>query len=239
MEYWQWLLAIFGALLTGLGKGGVPGVGNLTVVIFAAIFEPKASVGLLLPILIAADLVAIRIYRHHVEWSYLRRLLPWMVVGVLVGYFAFELLDSRQFQQLIGIIVLSMTFLRILKLGKNVPHHWGFRSFMGLIGGFATMVANAAGPVAHMYFLAVRLPKMVFIGTGAWCFFIINVFKVPFQVDLGIIHTTSLQTSLLLAPIAMLGVLLAPYVVKRISQLWFERLVWVFIIVAGLRLVWV
>lgn len=98
------------------------------------------------------------------------------------------------------------------------------------------MVANAAGPVAQLYFLAIGLPKMAFIGTGAWCFFIVNLFKVPFQIDVGIIHLHSLQISLALAPVAMFGVWLAPYIVRVISQTWFERLVWVFIVVAGMKL---
>jgi len=241
------LLAWLGALLMGLGKGGLPGVGNLTVVIFASIFDPKASVGLLLPVLISADIVAITLYRRHAQWSYVWRLLPWMCAGTVLGYFAFGVMNSNHVKVLIGATVLGMTALQIVRTvlkryraadaGDNVPHSLPFRAGMGLLGGFATMVANAAGPVAQLYFLAVGLPKMAFIGTGAWCFFLINVFKVPFQVELGIINFSSIQLSLAIAPAAMIGALLAPRIVRFIPQRLFEWLIWVFIVVAGVKMI--
>lgn len=237
MDWASWVLAGLAALSVGLGKGGIPGVGNLAVVLFAMVFDPKASVGLLLPVLIAADVVAVTVYRRHVEWRYLLRLLPWLGVGIVLGYFVFDWLSNTGFQRLIGSIVLLMTFMRMLKLGAVIPHHFLFRSGMGITGGFATMVANAAGPVAQIYFLSIGLPKLAFIGTGAWCFFIVNLVKVPLQVDLGIIHFESLRTSFLLAPLAVIGALTAPRVVHWIPQKLFERLVWIFIVVVGLKLV--
>lgn len=248
IELWQWLLAALGALLVGLGKGGLPGVGNLTVVIFALTFDAKASVGLLLPILISADIVAIAIYRREVHWGHLWKLLPWMMVGTLIGYFTFARISSEQVRSLIGITVLSMTalhFLRQWSLKRKgpaaedlLPHTRTFAGGMGILGGFATMIANAAGPVAQLYFLAVGLPKMALIGTGAWCFFLINLFKVPFQVDLGIIHLDSMRASLTLAPVAMIGAVVARSIVVHIRQSWFEFLIWSFIIVAGVRMLW-
>ena len=98
------------------------------------------------------------------------------------------------------------------------------------------MVANAAGPVGQLYFISVGLPKMAFIGTSAWCFFIVNIFKVPFQAHLGIINLTSLQISLTLAPIAMLGAWIAPKVVHFIPQRIFSFIVWFFIVLAGVKL---
>ncbi len=245
LELWQWLLAALGALLVGLGKGGLPGVGNLTVVIFALTFDAKASVGLLLPILISADVVAVTIYRKEVAWRYLWKLLPWMCLGVLAGYATFARMTSEQVQTFIGVIVLLMTalhFLRVWWRRRKVeeedlfPESRLFSVSMGIIGGFATMIANAAGPVAQLYLLAVKLPKLAFIATGAWCFFLVNLFKVPFQVDLGIIHMESLSVSLSLAPVAMLGALVARRVVRYIRQSWFEALVWSFIILAGVRM---
>ena len=81
----DWMLICLGALLVGLAKGGIVGVGNLTVVLFVMVFEAKASVGLLLPVLISADIVAITVYRRHADWTQLGRLLPWMFVGIGVA----------------------------------------------------------------------------------------------------------------------------------------------------------
>lgn len=242
----DWMVVCLGALLVGLGKGGLVGVGNLTVILFAFVFEAKASVGLLLPVLIAADVVAITIYRQHVNWTYLWRVLPWMAVGVLLGYVLFGSLSDLLVRRIIGGIVLGMTLIQVWRslakqygwgdFADRVPHALWFRLTLGLLGGFATMVANAAGPVAQLYFISVGLPKMAFIGTGAWCFFLINVFKVPFQAHLGIINLTSLQISLTLAPVAMLGVWVAPRVVQYIPQKVFSFAVWFFIVLAGVKL---
>jgi uncharacterized protein len=242
----DWMIVCTGALLVGLGKGGLVGVGNLTVILFAMVFEAKASVGLLLPVLIAADIVAVTVYRRHVNWSCLWRLLPWMGVGILIGYFLFGILSDMLVRRLIGGIVLAMTLIQIGRtlaretswgdFAGRMPHSLGFRALLGLLGGFATMVANAAGPVGQLYFISVGLPKMAFIGTGAWCFFIVNVFKVPLQAHLGIINLHSLQISLTLAPVAMLGAWVAPSVVRHIPQRIFAIAVWFFIVLAGIKL---
>jgi uncharacterized membrane protein YfcA len=242
----DWMLICTGALLVGLGKGGLVGVGNLTVILFAMVFPAKASVGLLLPVLIAADIVAITVYRRHANWVYLWRLLPWMGIGILVGYFLFGVLSDLVVKRIIGGIVLAMTLIQIARLlakkygktdfAERLPHSLGFRSVLGILGGFATMVANAAGPVGQLYFISVGLPKMAFIGTGAWCFFIVNVVKVPLQAHLGIINLDSLQISLALAPVAMLGAWIAPRVVQYIPQQLFTFAVWFFIVLAGCKL---
>ncbi|HSH09674.1 MAG TPA: sulfite exporter TauE/SafE family protein [Oceanipulchritudo sp.] len=240
------MIVMAGSMLVGLGKGGIVGVGNLTVILFAMVFEAKASVGLLLPVLISADIVAITVYRRHADWKQLRRLLPWMFAGILVGYFLFGQMSNLVVRRLIGGIVLFMTLLQIWRsyaartgstdLAERMPHTIGWRAVLGLLGGFATMMANAAGPVGQLYFISVGLPKMAFIGTGAWCFFIVNVFKVPLQAHLGIINLDSLQISLALAPFAMLGAWVAPKIVHLIPQKVFTFAVWFFIVLAGVKL---
>ncbi|MEX0332095.1 MAG: sulfite exporter TauE/SafE family protein [Puniceicoccaceae bacterium] len=242
----DWMIVMLGALLVGLGKGGIVGVGNLTVILFAMVFEAKASVGLLLPVLISADIVAITVYRRHADWTQLGRLLPWMLVGIVIGYFLFGRMSDLTVRRLIGGIVLAMTMVQIWRtlarqagkvdFAERIPHTFGFRSSLGLLGGFATMVANAAGPVGQLYFISVGLPKLVFIGTSAWCFFIVNVVKVPLQAHLGIINLESLQISLALAPFAMAGAAVAPKVVKFIPQKIFTIAVWFFIVLAGVKL---
>lgn len=242
----DWMLVILGSLLVGLGKGGLVGVGNLTVILFALVFEAKASVGLLLPVLIAADVVAVTVYRRHVNWMYFWRLLPWMGLGIAAGYFLFDIISDQALERFIGGIVLAMTLISVARMlareygagdfAERVPHSLWFRSLLGTLGGISTMIANAAGPVAQLYFISVGLPKMAFIGTGAWCFFVVNLVKVPLQAHLGIINVDSLQISLTLAPVAMLGAWIGPRLVQFIPQRLFTFAVWFFIILAGIKL---
>lgn len=245
LELWQFFLIATGAFTVGLGKGGLPGVGNLTVVLLALALPPKASVGVLLPILIAADVIAVLVYRRHTEWAYILKLAPWTIVGVLLGYFVFSRVDDGAVRLLIGSILLSMTAIHFLRKwlrrhsnGEDrLPHHPVFVGATGIIGGFATMIANAAGPVAALYFIASGLPKYAYIGTSAWFFFLVNVFKLPFMADLGILHTDSLALSARFMPFAVAGALLAPFIVRHINQRFFEILIWVFVVIGGLKLI--
>lgn len=245
LELWQYLLIAFGAFCVGLGKGGLPGVGNLTVVLMALALPAKVSVGVLLPILISADIIAVIVYRRHANWGYVARLAPWTVGGILIGYFVFSRVDDDAVRVLIGAILLSMTAIHFIRrrlrrhaAGEDrLPHHPAFIGATGITGGFATMIANAAGPVAALYFIASGLPKYAFIGTSAWFFFLVNLFKVPFMMDLGIIHFDSLGMSASFMPYAVAGALIAPRIVKHINQKLFETLIWVFVVIGGLKLI--
>jgi uncharacterized membrane protein YfcA len=159
LELWQYGLIALGAFLVGLGKGGLPGVGNITVVLMALALPAKASVGILLPILISADIIAVIVYRRHAEWRYIWKLAPWMIAGIVIGYFVFSRVDDTQVRFLIGFILLSMTGVHFYRKwlrrhateADTLPQHPIFIGSTGIIGGFATMVANAAGPVAAAY----------------------------------------------------------------------------------------
>jgi uncharacterized membrane protein YfcA len=255
----HWLLLGAGALFTGLGKGGLPGAGNLTVAIFALVFEGLGiqggvalSVGILLPILISADIAAVSIYRRHADWKYIARLLPFFVVGIVAGWFVFDYFKARGelLKTAIGWILLVMTGLHFFRKWQKrheaghvhdpeKPHHLSLPLgiLFGLLGGIATMLANAAGPVAQLSLLAMALPKYAFIGTAAWLFLIVNVFKVPFMVDLGIINTSWIKVSFFLMPFAVAATFFAPVIVKRINQKLFEFLLWAFVVFAGIKLV--
>lgn len=245
LELWQYGLIALGAFLVGMGKGGLPGIGNLTVVLMALALPAKASVGILLPILISADIIAVLVYRRHANWRYIWKLAPWMITGIVIGYFVFSRVDDAQVRFLIGLILLSMTAVHFYRKwvrrkateADTLPHHPAFISATGIIGGFATMVANAAGPVAALYFIASGLPKYAYIGTSAWFFLLVNLFKVPFMVDLQIIDLASIQFSASFMLFSVLGAIIAPFIVKHINQKVFEILIWFFVIVGGLKLI--
>jgi uncharacterized membrane protein YfcA len=109
--------------------------------------------------------------------------------------------------------------------------------FFGLLGGMATMLANAAGPLAQFYLLAMKLPKYAFIGTSAWLFLTVNISKVPLMWELGILDAQVFRTAVWLFFPAVLGALVAPRMVRHIRQDWFERMIWFFIVIAGLRMI--
>lgn len=238
----QWLLAVLGAMGIGVAKSGFSGVSMLHVIVFAGLFGARDSTGVVLPMLIAGDILAVLAFRQHARWDYIRRLLPPAAAGVIVGALLVQRLGEAQFRPLIGAIILALTALQLLRLWRpavfdHVPHTRWFAWAMGLLVGVTTMLANAAGPIAALYLLAVALPKMEFVGTSAWLFLIINCFKVPFSVGLGLIHRDTLLLNAALIPAIAAGLFAGRWLVVRIPQRHFDALLLGFAGIAALRLV--
>jgi uncharacterized membrane protein YfcA len=239
LETWQWALAVTAALLVGISKTGIAGIGMLFVVIFAQIMPAKQATGVVLPLLCFGDLVAVLSYRRHTQWRFLWSLFPYTAAGVVLGYFALNRIDDRQTRLLIGVIVLALVVLHLVRRGKNISpedHGAWFAPMIGVLAGFTTLVANAAGPLMAIYLLAMRLPKMEYVGTGAVFFMLLNLFKVPFMVNLGLINRESFTFNLMLAPAVFAGALLGRWLLKKIDQKLFENLALGLSAVAGLRL---
>jgi uncharacterized protein len=242
---WQWMLAAVAAMVIGLSKTGIAGLGILSVAVFANLMPAREASGFALPLLICADVVAVMVYRRHAQWSHLWRLFPWTAVGVVIGYFSLARLNNRSASILIGTIILAMLILHLWRqrrdpatlevIADDAQRRW-FAPMAGILAGFATLIANAAGPVMILYLLAMRLPKLEFLGTSAVFFMLVNLFKVPFMADLNLINAGSLQGNLLLAPVVLLGALAGRRIAGRIDQKLFERIALVLSFAAAINL---
>ena len=238
----QWLLAVLGAVLIGVAKSGLSGVGLVPVIIFAFLFGARDSTGVVLPMLIAGDVLAVLAFRQHARWEYIRRMLPPAITGVFAGWLLMHRLSEAAYKPLIGGIILTLTAIQLLRLARpalfdRVPHSTWFAWTMGLLAGSTTMLINGAGPVMALYFLAVALPKFELVGTGAWYFLIMNCLKVPFSASLGLIHADSLRFNALLVPAVAAGLFAGRWLVHRIPQRLFDTLLLLFAAVAALRLI--
>lgn len=232
---------MFCAFLWGLAKTGLPGVGILGVPLMASVIPPRVSTGVVLPLLIVGDLFAVSYYRRHAVWKRLIPLLPWAVVGVYLGYLAMDQVNDRQLGRIIGLIVLVILAFNAWRNRRaeeelKVPTQWWFAGAVGLIAGVTTMMANAAGPIMMVYLLAMKLPKREFIGTGAWYFLFVNLLKVPFSYNLGLINTYSLRLDLYGAPFVALGAIAGILILKKIPQKRFTQVVQVFAALAAAKL---
>lgn len=240
-ETWHWVLSAFGAFIVGVSKTGVGGLGILFVVVFAQIMPAKHASGLVLPLLIVGDIVAVVSYRHHTQWRFLWRIFPWTAIGVVLGYLAMSRIDDRQARVLVGIIIVTLITLHFLRRDRGIlkaedEHGAWFAPTVGILAGFTTLVANAAGPLMTVYLLTMRLPKMEFVGTGAVFFLVVNSFKVPFMVDLGLINAASATINLCLAPAVLAGAYVGRKILPKINQRLFENLALGFSALAGVRL---
>jgi uncharacterized protein len=236
------ILLTLAACGIGFSKSGFAGVSMLHVIIFASIFEAKASTGVLLPMLVIGDVCAICFFGKKVQWLHVGRLLPPTMVGVAIGTLAMERINEAVFKPTVGIIILSLTIVQLIRIWKpkafdKLPHSKIFAWSLGLLAGITTMLANAAGPVIALYLLAVALPKLELVGTSAWLFLIVNVFKLPFSYSLGLISLDTLAIDVLFSPGIIVGMLAGRWAVRRIPQKAFDSLLLAFTGIAALRLV--
>ncbi|NEB37522.1 sulfite exporter TauE/SafE family protein [Streptomyces sp. SID14515] len=261
ISLWQLAALAAASTLVGFSKTAVSGANTISLAVFAAVLPARESTGVLLPILIAGDLLAVRVYRRHAHWPTLLRLFPAVAVGVVAGTVFMLWADDAAVRTSIGAILLFMTGVTLWRRriaekeaereretesgsgadgGGETETEGGTgrtaaRGY-GVLGGFTTMVANAGGPVMSLYLLSAGFRKLGFLGTSAWFFLIVNVSKVPFSVGLGLIDARSLLLDACLLLFVLPGAYLGRACVDRINQKVFDRIVIGATVVGGLQL---
>ena len=225
----QYILAFLAALFVGLNKAGVSGIDVIMVTLLIFIFGARTSTGILMPLLMIGDFMAVIYYHRHAQWKYLFILLPWMIAGIITGVYIGKNLSELAFRQWMSVIVLVTTIFMVWwnsRKNKSVPDNKVFAGSMGYAAGFTTMVGNLAGAFSNIYFLAMRLPKEQFIGTASWLFCIINLIKLPFHIFVWkTISADTLLIDLQLIPLIIIGFLLGVRLLKKTSEKLFRQLV--------------
>ena len=218
------LLFFVVALVLGMAKAGFSGLGTAIIPVMALIFGAKESTGVILPMLITADIMAVIYYRRNAVWKHILRVLPWVALGIIVALVTGKLINNNQFRIILISIVWIMLILMVINdLRKKsdivIPEKKTFTALMGFSGGFATMIGNAAGPVFNLYFLSQKLPKNEFIGTSAWLYLIMNVGKLPLQALVWKnITLPSLTLDLIAVPVIAAGIFIGIHVVKLFPE---------------------
>jgi len=238
----SWVIIALGSIMVGVAKTGIPGVGVLIVPLMATVLPTGASIGFVLGILMIGDLFAIIYHRRNAEWRYMLHLLPAAVAGIVTGYFLLGTIDERQLRTMIGVITLVMLAVNYWRERDRteetkVPTQWWFAAGIGFIAGIISMMANAAGPIMLIYLLAMRLPKIEFVGTGAWFFFIVNWIKVPFSARLDLMTLETIRLNLMMVPFIAVGALLGIFLLHRVPQKAFTAIVQILAVVAAVKLI--
>lgn len=249
LTLWQLAALAAASALVGFSKTAVSGANTISLAVFAAVLPARESTGVLLPILIAGDVLAVLTYRRHAHWPTLLRLFPAVAVGVVAGTLFMLWADDAAVRTSIGAILVFMAGVTMWRrrrpeaaeepgAGDGPPttaERLKARSY-GVLGGFTTMVANAGGPVMSLYLLSAGFRKLGFLGTSASFFLIVNVSKVPFSVGLGLIDGRSLLLDACMLLFVLPGAWIGRKCVDRINQLLFERLVLAATVLGGLQL---
>ncbi len=237
-----YLISLLAAFILGMSKAGLKGISVLFVTLMALVHGAKASTGIVLLLLIFADILAVSYYNRYAQWKYLKRFLPWVVAGVLVAVLVGKELPEALFKKAMALIILVSVVLMFFGERyerKDVPEQLWFAGTMGFTAGFTTMIGNLAGAFANIFFLATRLPKNEFIGTAAWLFFIINIFKLPFHIfSWETVTWDSFTTDLWLLPGVVLGFVVGLQVVKKFKNDQYRKFILIMTAIGALMLLW-
>lgn len=237
---YEWILILLAAFIIGMSKAGLKGVDMLSVTLMAFVFGSKSSTGIVLPLLCLADIAAVSYYNRHAQWKHFWKLAPWMVAGILLGVYLGKDMNEALFRKIMAVIILITIVIVVAmeyRKSKEVPKHPLFAATTGLAAGFTTMLGNLAGAFANLYFLAMRMPKNDFIGTAAWLFLCINLFKFPFQAFFWHnINTQTLQTDLVLIPALAMGFWCGLKIVGKIKDEQYRKLVIVLTLIGSIMM---
>lgn len=232
---------VFCAWLIGINKTGIPGLGTLPVVILTLLFPARFSTGIQLVMLCTADVVAVLYYRRNANWKLLAKLFPAAFAGIGIGVVTLRFLDDAALSVAIGVILIVMVLLHFIKTklvrSDAVPEHWLFIVFAGIAAGFATQIANTAGPVVALYLLSMRLPKEEYIGTSVFFFFLMNWIKLPIFIAEGRVGVPSLLACLPMIPVLLAGAACGVWLFRKFTQKSFENIIQAVVLASAVYLV--
>lgn len=242
----EWAVLMAGALLAGFAKTAVGGFGAVSVALLATVMPAKESTAVMLVLFISGDLVAVHAYTRHVDWRALLRLSPYVVIGIVAGFAFMSQVGDAVMRRTIGAVLLVLLAMHVwqrrvrgrLFAVDDVGRLRGgaVRLFFGVAAGFTSMVANAGGAVMTVYLLSAGLGVWAFLGTSAWFFFAVNLFKTPFTAALGLFSAEAAVLVVLLVPAVVVGAVIGRRLVRHLKPALFETLVIVSTAVASVNL---
>ena len=236
-----WAVAVVSVLITGVSKGGFGGLALLAVPLMALVISPVQAAGIMLPILIVMDWVSVWSYRKHWNKRILWLTLPGAVAGIAAGGLLAGYVDDQFVRVCVGIIAVGFPLYVFFKPKGQASLAKGSRPLgviAGGVAGFTSFIAHAGGPPFQAYAIPQGLEKRTYAGTAVMFFFVVNMVKVVPYAMLGQFDATNVTTSLILIPLAPVGVLLGVWLVKRIDQQVFFRIIYGLIFSVGLKLLW-
>jgi uncharacterized membrane protein YfcA len=212
------------------------------VPLLSLVMPARDATGMMLPVLLSMDAIAIWIYRRDANWHVLGILLPGAAIGTLLGWALWSIVTDAEVLLAVGIITILFMLDALIPLRKRLAEGappskpWGV--FWGAAAGLTSFISHTGSPPFQIYTLPLRMSPVVFSGTTAFFFAIVNAMKlVPFYF-LGQLNLGSLELSAALIPFGLIGVGVGVFLVRRISTKAFYQIAYFFILVLGIKLTW-
>lgn len=236
-----YLVSVPAVLLLGVSKSGFgAGFGSLAVPLMALAVSVPQAAAILMPVLLLMDVLGMAAFRKDFDKTLLKFLIPFGLLGTLIGTLLFKVLDSHTVAGIVGVFTLLFLAQRLLfppHADSAPPPRW-LGAILTATSGFTSFVAHAGGPPISAYVIPLRLSPVVFAATMSFFFFFINLSKwIPYA-WLGLLDMRNLATSLVLLPLAPVGVWIGVRLARRINQVLFYRLIYLGLFLTGIKLVW-
>lgn len=233
----QWILLLIASMCVGISRTSIIAIGGLSSAIFIiAINNISVAAGIALPLLIVGDLIAIIYYRKHIYWKVILPLFPWIMMGVIIAHFTEAYLNADIIKKIVAYFLLGFLVLSFIKIEKLKNNYTWLAGFFGIIAGFTSMLANAAGPIMSIYLLLKKVDKIVFVSSSAWFFAFMNIFKLFFRISSSTINKASLLVDIKLVGAVLLGAYIGTWFIKIIPEKAFKNLVMILTFIVTIQL---
>ncbi len=235
-------IAVIAVLIVGLSKAGLlGGLGVVGVPLLTLVMAPRDAAGMMLPVLLCMDAVAIWMYRKECDWSLLRIMLPGAAIGTLIGWALWAFVSDAVVLLMVGVVTLLFVLDAVFPIRKKLEglppsKPWG--TFWGGVAGFTSFISHTGGPPFQIYVLPRKLAPALYAGTTAFFFAIVNTAKLVPYYFLGQLNVQNLTMSAALAPVGIIGVFLGVYLVRRIDARLFYRIAYWLVFLLALQLIW-
>lgn len=236
-----WAVAAASAIFVGMGKGGLPVVGMLSVPTLALAIHPVTAAGLLLPVYVVSDMFGLWAYRHEFNARVLAIILPGAMVGIGIGWATATVVPEPVVTLVVGLIGVAFALNLLLRVKKDAaarPADVPRGLFWGVITGFTSFVSHSGGPPYQVYTLPLKMTKTVFAGTSTIAFAIINAVKLVPYWALGQFSAENLHVAVLLMPLAAVAVFGGVRLVRILPEALFFKLVTWALLAVSVKLVW-
>ncbi len=241
-ELYFWIVAVLAVFIVALSKSGLVGsLGLVAVPMLSLVMPARDAAGMMLPLLLVMDAIAIWTYRKDADWRILRIMLPGAMVGTLIGWALWTVVSDAMVLLFVGIITLVFILDALLPLRRKLeglPPSRGWGTFWGGFAGFTSFISHTGGPPFQIYVLPQRLSPVVYSGTTAFFFAIVNTAKLVPYFFLGQLNVSNLTHAAILAPLAVVGVLVGVWLVRRISVKRFYQLTYWLVFLLALKLIY-